>query len=257
MSFPHTRLVVALALLLAPAVSPPVLAQSVKKISVARFDDEGTSGKGPKMLDDKLNSCNDFCLTRLKAETIRAGKLRGYQALIVPGGSGPKQSDVLGEVGRTKIKEFVAEGGIYLGICAGCYLASSRYKGALDILPVTVVDADNWERGRAILTLRLTGEGKEWLGCSVDAVRTVYHNGPILQPMPDAKEKVIVLATFAEEITKKGARTGLMVHTPAIAAARYRKGWVIGVSPHPEQTAGLTEVVPALIRWAQAHPGGK
>ena len=45
--------------------------------------------------------------------------------------------------------------------------------------------------------------------------------------------------------------------TPAVVAARYGKGWAIGVSPHPEQTDGLKDLVPTAIRWALSHPAGE
>jgi hypothetical protein len=248
-------------ILVAGADVRPALAQEASRstaskpaIPVALYDDGGVGGKGPKMLEEKLNSGPEFHLTRLKAEDIRAGRLKDFKILIVPGGSGKKEADTLGSAGREKVKQFVADGGTYVGICAGCYLASCHYWYSLHILPVTVVDAPNWERGKADLKLKLTSDGKEWLARSENEVTTLYHNGPVLAPIPDADQKLIPLATYGTEITRKGAQPNLMVNTPAIAAARFQKGWAIGVSPHPEQTEGLTDFVPAILNWAQTHP---
>ena len=36
---------------------------------------------------------------------------------------------------RSEVKAFVKDGGCYVGICAGCYLASTGYDWSLDLLP--------------------------------------------------------------------------------------------------------------------------
>jgi len=244
-------------LLLTAAITLMLLTVSVahaeeKKptVAVALYDGPGAGGDGPKMLEEKFHADTEFRITRIKAEEIRAGKLKNFKVLIVPGGTGSNEGNALGEDGREQVRKFVNEGGVYVGICAGCFLASCQYKWSLHILPVTVVDTPNWERGRGVLKLELTGDGKEWTGRKEADVKSIYHNGPVLKMMPDAKEKVIPLAVYREEMTRKGAKEGLMAGTPAMAAARYGKGWAIGVSPHPEQTADVKDLVPNVIRKA-------
>jgi glutamine amidotransferase-like uncharacterized protein len=223
-------------------------------VPVAMYNGAGVGGNGPKMLEEKFHADTEFRITRLKPEEIRQGKLKDYKVLIVPGGSSKTEGIALGEDGREEIKKFVEGGGVYVGICAGCYLASCNYEWSLHILPAKVVDTANWERGRGNLKLELTKEGKEWTARAENEVTTIYHNGPVLQEKKDEKEKLIPLALYREELTKKGAKEGLMVNTPAIAAARFGKGWAIGVSPHPEQTENLRDMVPSVIRWAMANP---
>ena len=43
-----------------------------------------------------------------------------------------------------------------------------------------------------------------------------------------------------------------MVNSPAIFSATFQKGRVVCVSPHPEQTKGLEEIVPQAINWVLA-----
>lgn len=240
--------------LAAHGAAPPARPGAV--VPVALYEGWGAGGKGPKMLEDTLQSA-EFRVTRVSPEDIRAGKLAGYKVLIVPGGLSQTQGIALGEDGREMIRKFVADGGSYVGICAGCYLASCNYKWSLNILPVKVVDSKNWERGRGTLPLKLTAEGRQWFGRSESEVKTIYHNGPILKAEPDAGERLVPLALYDAELTRKGAKAGLMVNTPAIAAARYGKGWAVGVSPHPEQTEGLKDFVPAVIRRTLASPDRK
>jgi hypothetical protein len=241
--------------LLAPAAAPP----NRPTVPVALYVGTGVGGKGPAMLEEKFHADTEFRITRVQPEDIRAGKLDGFKVLIVPGGSGSKIGNALGEEGREQVRRFVADGGTYVGICAGCYLSSCQYKWSLHILPAKVVDTPNWQRGRATLALSLTPEGMGWLGRTPSEVRTIYHNGPVLQPLTEAdgKGRLVPLALYREEITRKGAKAGLMVDTPALAAARFGKGWAVGVSPHPEQTDGLKDIVPAAIRWTLTHPATK
>lgn len=257
-----TRALLFTALLTGFAIQPvraeaPKPATATAVVPVALYDGGGVGGNGPKMLEEVFHAGTEFRITRLKGEDIRAGKLKDFKVLIVPGGSGSKEANALEEEGREKIRQFVSDGGTYVGICAGCYLASCHYTWSLHILPVKVVDTPNWARGRANLSMEWTPDGKEWLARKDTEAKTLYHNGPVLQPLPDAKEKLIPLATFREEITRKGAKEGLMVNTPAIAAARYGKGWAVGISPHPEQTDGLKDIVPAALRWTRSSSSVK
>jgi hypothetical protein len=41
-----------------------------------------------------------------------------------------------------------------------------------------------------------------------------------------------------------------MVNSPAIAASRCGKGRVVFISPHPEQTPGLEDLVRRAAAWA-------
>jgi hypothetical protein len=61
----------------------------------------------------------------LSADEISAGALRYYRVLIVPGGWAAHKVRALGEAGKARVKQFVQNGGSYLGICGGAGLALS------------------------------------------------------------------------------------------------------------------------------------
>jgi len=234
------------------AVLPAASAQPPATIPVALYVDGGVSGKGPDMFEATAKASADLTVTRVKAADIRAGKLTGFRVLVMPGGTGGGQAKALEPAGRDAVKQFVKDGGCYVGICAGCYLASTGYDWSLDLLPAKVIDRAHWLRGTGDVKLEFTADAKDWLKVTEPFAACRYANGPILEPLPGAK--LIALAHFREEFVPKGGTAGVMVNTPAVVAARYGKGWVIGVSPHPEQTDGLKGVVPSAIRWALAHP---
>jgi hypothetical protein len=63
----------------------PAAAVPGKKIVIALYADKGAFGKGPGMLTKTFASEADCQLVPVNIKDIRAGKLRDYQALIVPG----------------------------------------------------------------------------------------------------------------------------------------------------------------------------
>ena len=55
-----------------------------------------------------------------------------YRLLYVNGGNSTSHGQSLGENGRDNMRTFVRNGGSYLGICAGAFLASNGYDGRAD-----------------------------------------------------------------------------------------------------------------------------
>lgn len=63
----------------------------------------------------------------INAEEVILGHWKENAAMfVIPGGADLEYAKKLNGVGNQKIKEFVSSGGIYLGICAGAYYASSQ-----------------------------------------------------------------------------------------------------------------------------------
>ncbi len=56
-------------------------------------------------------------------EDLTTEGLAGLDVVVVPGGWAPSQRDGMGASGRAALTGFVREGGSYVGICAGAYLA--------------------------------------------------------------------------------------------------------------------------------------
>lgn len=219
-------------------------------MQVGLYADDGVSGLGPGKLEETFSQRTEFRLVKLTGEDIRQGNLARVHALIMPGGSAIREAASLGPIGRKAIQRFIEHGGCYVGICAGCYLASTEYSWSLGVLPAKVVDRSTWLRSRTLIQIELSPTGQRWLGMGDKPFACVYHNGPVLEPDREARTRLIPLAIFREEVVKRGNPPGEMIGSPAIAAARYGKGWAIGISPHPEQTSHLTDMVPTLIRQA-------
>ncbi|MDD5170451.1 MAG: BPL-N domain-containing protein, partial [Syntrophales bacterium] len=69
----------------------------------------------------------------LRASDILTGGLSRFGMVFIPGGWAANKLDSLGSDGQKRIRNFVEQGGSYLGICGGAGLAT---EGGLALLPV-------------------------------------------------------------------------------------------------------------------------
>jgi putative intracellular protease/amidase len=231
----------------AQSVEPTRRLQEVV-LRVAIFDGPGVSESNRRVEED-LRRVPELNIQRIGVEQITSGSLTGQDVVIFPGGSGGGQGRGLGESGRNRVREFVAAGGGYVGICAGAYLASADYDWSLSLLDARVLDRRHWARGFGNVELTVAPDAAELLGLPAKAT-LYYHQGPLLAPagktdIPDYRE----WATFATEVRKEGVPGGVMPGTTAIAAGEFGAGRVLAISPHPERTEEWNHVLPAAVRW--------
>jgi glutamine amidotransferase-like uncharacterized protein len=243
------RLSILLLVLFLASAAHSVVAEPIR---VAIYDDVGGGGVGPANLERCLGDEKQFTTERIEAEDIRAGVLDKFDVVILPGGSGSKQAENLQEDGRNRIRKFVEQGGGYVGICAGAYLATTDYTWSLGILDAKVLDRKHWARGTGNVQLKMSDAGCKFFALPNSNLVTVYYGqGPLLSPggkdeVPDYE----TIATYETEIAKKGAPEGVMKGTTAAAMGTFGKGRVFCFSPHPEKTEGLDNFVSTAAKWA-------
>ncbi|MBN8613278.1 MAG: hypothetical protein J0L92_21980 [Deltaproteobacteria bacterium] len=183
---------------------------------------------------------------RVTPRTIVARVLRSADALLVTGGRGSRQGRALGEDGRAEIRRFVRDGGGYVGICAGSYLAmqvpigstEESYKAAF--VAAAHATGDAWQRGIAPIEI-----------VSPEGARATLHyaNGPLfslvdVEGLPTPR----VLARFVGEVSsaRGGTLPGQMRDAPALIATSYGRGQVVLFSPNPT----LEPAVPTMLTRA-------
>ncbi|WP_339749218.1 BPL-N domain-containing protein [uncultured Rubinisphaera sp.] len=238
-------------LLMLMAMPTIVIAENVQLVRVAIYDHSEEISNGPSNLLRFLIPEHGFSAQRVSPEQIQEGCLKEFDVLIMPGGSGSKQSEKLQESGRAQVKEFVRNGGGYVGICAGSYLASSHYSWSLSLINAKVWDREHWARGQGTVSLCLTSSGCEVLGSIQNEVDVYYGQGPLL--VPDNQSDLPgyeVLASYGSEIAKKGAPVEAMIDTHAVIRSKYGEGRVICFSPHPETKDGPNSLMASGIYWA-------
>jgi putative intracellular protease/amidase len=231
---------------------PPVPVH--KRLRLAVYKGPGAAPASRATLVTALGRNPNLLLHDISADDIRAGKLDGYDVVVLAGGSGGGEGRALGPDGRTKIKEFVQRGGAYLGVCAGAYLATCDYPWSLNILNARVLDKAHWARGRGLVSVAPTDKGRDLLGLPVP-LDIQYGQGPLLAPGDDktlpAYEE---LAVYKGEVALNGAPHGVMPGTTAVAAAVYGSGRVVCFSPHPEKINGQEPLLHRAVLWATRTP---
>jgi len=217
-------------------------------VRVAVFNDAGVLSHVKLMSALALNPA--LKVSQLSGEDVRNGKLNDQDVFILPGGSGSKQGNALGEEGRERVREFVKGGKGLIGICAGAYLATCDYDWSLNLLDAKVIDRKHWNRGTGNVDIALTDTGRMLLEVDGEKTNIYYGQGPLLAPadnpdIPDFES----LAVYAGEIAENSAPRGVMLGTTAIARCQIEKGRVFCFSPHPEKTPGLESMLLHAIDW--------
>ena len=221
-------------------------------VRVAVFQGTGVGPSCEKLIAALTAAAGQFEISRLTAEEIRSGKLADVDVLIHPSGSGSKQGNALGEQGRLAVREYVNQGGGYLGVCGGAYLATNDYSWSLNLVDAKVVDKRHWARGNGTVTLHLSSEGSKFLRHDKREMAIHYAQGPLLarrewddRDVPNYDS----LAIYATEIAKNGAPRGVMARTSAVVRCEFGDGRVFCFSPHPELTDGLHHLIPLSVQW--------
>jgi predicted deacylase len=218
-------------------------------LRIAVYKGPGTGGDGPPNLLKKFDRALDYSISSISPEEIQANTLTNFHVVIFAGGSGSKQAGALGDAGRANVRHFVEHGGGYIGICAGAYLATSGFSWSLKLINARTV-SPKWQRGKGPVEIELTETGSGILGRGNSSMEVLYANGPIVTPDEQTDLPTFeTLAYFRTELARNGTPVGVMSNSPAIFAAPYKRGRVLCISPHPEQTAGLEELVPRAVEW--------
>lgn len=163
------------------------------------------------------------------AKDILSGK---PEAILFPGGSASIFAKTLGKKKRKDVKKWVENGGKYIGVCAGAYLASETYSWSLGISPVKI--SRPWRRGHHQVDILLAKEYR-----AVD-----YFNGPIFE---EYSRDIKIVARFMDDIPDEEGHHN-MPFTPAIIKNRYGLGKVFLSSPHLEKTPDLLSVLHDLLK---------
>jgi hypothetical protein len=196
--------------------------------------------------------------SNVDGNAIRSGALQHFDVLLVPGGSAQKEANSMGTEAREEVRRFVKEGGIYMGVCAGAYLASQAKDTDIGLLPLKTLDSEHWYRvdDATRVDLELTPIGMEAFGIKKSNIVIKYENGPIFKaPDGGPNDRLMPLGFFRSEVVADDGMPGAMLGAPAIVLAKYGRGTVMAISPHFEATLGFRQVQLHAIHWLYEHRG--
>lgn len=206
-----------------------------------------------------IQAIDPSCTARLVfPRDIAHNVLKSLDVLVVPGGNSTLLSHGLGRRGRSRVQAFVREGGGYVGICAGAYLAQpggNHPAFGLGLAPVRLYrDGRNWDRGCALARVQLTEKGRTLFPELQTRPFLLMHyvNGPVFVPLGGShKNAYEEIMTFESDIAPANPRAkGETPGKAFLLRARKGRGTTVLVSGHPEFTPGFRWVLPRMIRWA-------
>lgn len=219
-------------------------AGAAKTIKVLIYNGEYASTNcvnGIKSALDYANTKNviaNVVFTYATSTKITSTTLTGYDVLAMPGGSGGYYYLNSGSISGSAIKNFVASGKGYIGICAGAYSATARtdgYYNGWGIAPNVNAKAVSYIGD---LSLQITSAGSQVLGTS--GTTTISHyNGAAMY----VSGKAVTFATYAD------SKTGYKGYA-AIVGDYYGNGRTVLSGPHPELSSNVPTFVSKLIYWA-------
>ncbi len=243
----------------AAAASRPVSASITPVVRVGLYLAVGVHPVAFAAAKDLLDRDPGFRCTLLKPAQVTASNLAEHDVIVFMGGSGSAQGRALGDAGKTAVREFVAGGGGYIGVCAGAYLALQGEDEfhKLRLVAGRNLTGDAWQRGIAGIDVE-TVEPTQ--ATATTRFKLFYANGPIFTPAPTPGLAAYVsLANYRGDLYKlaKGTAPDQMPGTPAIVAAAHGHGRVLLFSPNPLLgSEGIVQpsLMLAGLRWT-AKPG--
>ena len=189
--------------------------------------------------DDTHNVIPGVNFTYATSTVINAATLAGYNVLIMPGGDGGSLYLGSSSISGTAIKNFVANGGGYLGICAGAYAAADYVSGdyyGWDLAPGVDAKPVSYE---GLLSMKFTSAAQQILG-SNGTITLAHYNGPALYVTGGS---AIILATYADDHTGYEGYADIVADYDGL-------GRTVLMGSHPELTPQDPGLIAEMVDWA-------
>ncbi|UCE11498.1 MAG: hypothetical protein JSW61_06080 [Candidatus Thorarchaeota archaeon] len=237
MSFPWPKLnvrrdpLLLLTILLVTVLSPIGIQDSMAQsytsadlmdVKVAVYSDRGTLEDSTAALNAMFGWMNAN-VSYVNSTEIKNGILDEYDILAVPGGSTGSYAIYLGVEGMEAIRQFVANGGSYFGICGGSLLGT---RGRIGLFNGSYVSENpGYSIGTYLteMTVNHNSTGPELSDLPANYT-TMFWNSAYFDS--DDMSEIITVMSYP--------RNGL----PAMIAFKYEYGTVFLSSPHPEYEEG-------------------
>ena len=207
-----------------------VYCQGIEAADIALYSDEGCWDESVQALE-KMFEWMGYTVTRVDADYINNEGINNFKIMCVPGGDMFQYSQDISSKGKENIKDFIRNGGGYIGICGGAYFASEKviWRGAQ--LPMTPLGIFS---GTAEGPINEIIPYPDYGMCKVNIVDTTH---PITQSEPDSAWTLyywgpILLPNQNAEVTILGRYDA--VNQSTMVAFDYEQGRVFIIGTHPE-----------------------
>lgn len=200
----------------------------------------------------------------LNAKEIALGGLADFDVVVFPGGglrAMAGQLSPLGERGIAELRQWVSEGGTYLGTCAGschplrmsdAYRKSMPLSAGLQMCDLTPVNAAAGEWGLdspGTGRIRVAADDSPLMAGLPEGFEIVHYNGPLFPLEPGAAGRVLgATENFTPFEISAGIAGGTTLERAVAAQARiaycqpFGQGQVILFGSHPEFGASALQL---------------
>lgn len=224
----------------------PIPVQPRKK--VALFLDNGCSGRAVFCWIKLLTNSPELEVEFIDSKILRKNKLDKFNLLLCPGGGSARQLAAMQKSGQKIVKDFVRNGGAYLGICAGCFNVLNRPE-RMQMLPFDWVPYASGKT--SILAVDIDAAAAKELNILKDCYWARYSGGPVIRrsAAPD-QDTGKVLGVYKSSAGGYNRAPYNFVGTPAAVSAKFGKGTVVGVSYHPESNENTHDLALGYVHAA-------
>jgi putative intracellular protease/amidase len=223
------------------------------KLKVGVFKGNGAGAVSVIETIEALKIDTGIWAVPISAAEIQNGDLANFDAIIIPGGSGSKQLNNLGESGADKLRDFAkVQGKGIVGICAGAYfLSSTKGYPNLHIASSVHLDRPHYNRGRGLVQFTTTAKGNDYFPELAGKNSFLqYYDGPLLAHSDSTPGDYTELGTFVSDIHPDNfAPQGLTPGKTFLLNEEVGNGRVFLCAGHPESTPGMRWMIPRMIRW--------
>ncbi|WP_070967065.1 BPL-N domain-containing protein [Vibrio sonorensis] len=165
-------------------------------------------------------------------EILNGALTTDIDLFVMPGGASRYKSAKLNGLANELIKQYVANGGRYLGICAGAYMACQvTYWAKGEPYEIIAKNELGFFPGNAVGPITTYGQGDNYNGTNPRVVQLDFQGSKVAslyiggcQFQPNALEGYEVVATFAD----------LPGQPAAVVTGQYGSGTWLLSSTHPE-----------------------
>ena len=214
------------------------------------FTGVGSMGLSSTELIRYVARSPELDISFVDGEDMRNGALNSLDLFVMPGGMSGTIVGDMGPSGVASLKEFVRNGGSYVGICAGnVILLDDEYRVAygFGMVPYSRYGS----AGDAMTSMTLTDEGAKALGMQKGTFDVWYSGGPIMfrrhDEVPDAK--IETWGIYASNITNEGWGAHMVGNVSCIGGT-YGKGRIAATACHPEFRHSADPLAKGLFRYA-------
>jgi glutamine amidotransferase-like uncharacterized protein len=192
-------------------------------VRVAVYNDRGVLASSAVALLNMfrwMNAEADY----VNSTEIQQGVLDGYDIIVFPGGSAYDYSTDLGTEGRNAVKDFVAGGGSYFGICGGSIFGTNSYLGLFNGYTSGAVNGSGTKLLRMDVNINSTGPDLSGEPLTYDVL--YWDSGSFYSNNATYMSTVVPIALYPQN------------NEPGMIACRYGNGTVFLSFPHPEYEEG-------------------